>query len=366
MSGRRPDTTLVIQGCCHFAHHVDSLVYNFKDDFRHAPNGTQWLSFPQAFKSAGFNTTGCGKTYHSGHPKNFDQPYSWTQGVDYMGYDQGINECGDGKSAFCIVPNENETDLMDSRIADRAIELFGSHQQHNIKPWAVFAGFLRPHVDWRVPQRAYDLYPLDTVDPPKNPTLAPTAPKVAWVDGGYIDKKTLDLGSAKYTPYTPLPTNISTAWRRGYYASVSFVDKQIGRVLDELDRLGLRNSTVVGLLADHGYQLGEHAMWEKYTNWELAARVPFIISDPDSPSSHGKTTDALVEAVDMYPTLAELAGIKAESTVEGFSAAPLLQSPHRLWKLGAISQYARCSLQGDGFYTRCSGEDRQKIQVCTA
>lgn len=92
-------------------------------------------------------------------------------------------------------------------------------------------------------------------------------------------------------------------WRRGYYAAVSYVDSNIGKVLSALEDLGFAENTVVALLADHGYQLGEHSMWEKYTNWELAARVPMIIADPFSPQAHGAVSTALVESVDMWVPL---------------------------------------------------------------
>ena len=143
MSGRRPDTT---------------LTYNFKDSFRAAPAerngghaGNTWLSYPEYFKQHSYNTTGCGKTYHSGHPKNFDQPYSWTPGVEYVGYNQGLGFCG--QHAACALAANDTRHFTDDGLAARAIELLQSHRANEITPWFVAVGFIRPHVDWSAPQR---------------------------------------------------------------------------------------------------------------------------------------------------------------------------------------------------------------------
>ena len=256
MSGRRPDTT---------------KVWNFKDDFRHAPAddggnaGPAWITFPEAFKVNGYNTTGAGKTFHSGHPANFDQPYSWTEGTPYVGYNQlGSPGCPDiGTRAWCVVPDDVVNQTTDYIIASRAVELLESHAAHNVGPFAIFAGFIRPHLDWAAPQEYWDLYPADSIQMPTHRTFDKGAPKVAWVDGSYLDGKTLDLGGRKIEPYTPFPANITLKWRHAYYAAVSFMDAQVGRVLDAIDANGFGENTIVGFLADHGYQLGEHSFWEK-------------------------------------------------------------------------------------------------------
>jgi arylsulfatase A-like enzyme len=358
MSGRRPDST---------------LTYNFKDDFRHAPGGELMISLPEYFKTHGYNTTGCGKTYHAGKPANFDEPRSWTEGVPYRGYNQGLGFCGE--HCACALAANDTAHFTDDGIAARAIELMTSHKQHNIKPWFIGVGFIRPHVDWSAPQRFWDLYPeaACATDVAKIKTAPPTAPLIAWVDGGYVDKKSADLGkNYTFSPTVPVPDAVASHWRRGYYAAVSYMDWNVGKVLDAVDELGFTNDTVISFHSDHGYQLGEHAMWEKYTNWELAARVPWILSDPSAPASHGRSTKALTENVDIYPTLAAAAGLPAPAAgagdpgalVEGDSAAPLLSDPAREWKNAAFSQYARCDKdEATGVYKRCSGDPMESIQA---
>ena len=151
----------------------------------------------------------------------------------------------------------------------------------------------------------------------------------------------------------PIPVEVQQECRRGYMASVSWVDSQIGKVLDTLDSMSLTNNTLVVLFGDHGYQLGEHDSWHKMTNWELATRVPLIIRAPWKPASQGKSTYALVELVDLYRTIAELVGAPEPSTdIEGTSLAPLFDNPDLTAEeaaavtnkkaVAAFSQYTRC------------------------
>ncbi|OPZ03578.1 MAG: Arylsulfatase [candidate division BRC1 bacterium ADurb.BinA364] len=127
---------------------------------------------------------------------------------------------------------------------------------------------------------------------------------------------------------------------RHYYACVTFVDAQIGRVLAELDRLGLREKTIVILWGDHGWKLGEHGEWDKHTNFEIDANAPLIVSAPGQRNA-GRRCGALVEFVDVYPSLAELCGLPLPKHLEGISFAPLLEDPERPWKKAAFSQYPR-------------------------
>ncbi len=128
------------------------------------------------------------------------------------------------------------------------------------------------------------------------------------------------------------------------YAATSYVDAQIGRLVNELDRTGLRDNTIVVLWGDHGYQLGEHGLWNKHTNFEVATRSPLIISAPNVTTANTKT-DALVEFVDIYPTLVELAGLPLPEGLEGTSLVPLMHNPQRAWKQAAFSQYPRGGTQ---------------------
>jgi iduronate 2-sulfatase len=133
--------------------------------------------------------------------------------------------------------------------------------------------------------------------------------------------------------------------KHGYYACVSFTDANVGKLLDELDRLGLADNTIVVLWGDHGWKLGEHNSWCKHTNFENDANAPLIIRAPGQKSPGGKTR-ALVEFVDIYPTLCDLAGLERPAHLEGTSAAPLLDDPQQPWKPAAFSQYPRGSVMG--------------------
>jgi arylsulfatase A-like enzyme len=258
-----------------------------------------------------------------------------------------------------------------------------SHKTNNIGPWFVAVGFIRPHVDWSSPPEFWEYYSQDECrnDVATHKSAPPTSPKIAWVDGGYVDKKSGDLGENYHFNATlPVNDSIASIWRRGYYSAVAYTDYNIGKVLKAIDDLGFTNDTVVALMADHGYQLGEHSMWEKYTNWELSTRVPMMLSVPWKPQSHGIVSTALVENVDMYPTLAAAAGLPAPpmdcdnitkypggfngTCIEGSDLTPLLDEPFRPWKKAAFSQYARCNLnKTTGYYSRCSGSDRSQIEV---
>src|SRR5688500_4609820 len=135
-------------------------------------------------------------------------------------------------------------------------------------------------------------------------------------------------------------TEQALAMIRGYRACVSFMDAQVGRVLSALDELGLREKTIVVFWGDHGYHLGENRLWTKMTNYENGTRVPLIVAAPGR-QARGESSSALVELVDLYPSLAELCGLPRPSFLEGTSFVPLLDAPNRPWKQAAFSQYAR-------------------------
>jgi arylsulfatase A-like enzyme len=147
--------------------------------------------------------------------------------------------------------------------------------------------------------------------------------------------------------------------RHGYFASVSYIDAQIGRLLDELDRLDLRDNTNVVLWGDHGWKLGEHGSWCKMTNYEIDTRVPLIVSAPGK-RENGKDCDRLVEFVDLYPTLCQLSGLRVPENLEGLSFAPLLDDRTRPWKTAVFSQFLR-----EGIWTAPDGVEYMGFSVRT-
>jgi iduronate 2-sulfatase len=185
-------------------------------------------------------------------------------------------------------------------------------------PFFLLAGFNAPHTPYAVPKRYWDLY--DPQHLPGPAAGAPTTPPTIW---------------SNFVPETgayDMQVNEETIvrMRHGYYASVSYLDAQIGRLLDALDTHGLTDSTLVFLWSDHGYHLGERQHWGKRTPYELDTRAPVMLAGPDIP--RGASTDSLIEHIDFYPTLCDYAGLPKPDYLEGDSFAPLIANPRRAWK----------------------------------
>ena len=348
MTGRRPDTTKVWIG-----------IGN--SDFRVV--GPDWVSLPEHFKNNGYTTLGGGKTYHPGHPANYDEPKSWSQDQPY--FPLKATDCpkphnnsrldkskGDvsGIDTWCPLSEKKYPDSyhFEYKLANHTIDTL-KYVSKKGGPWFVAAGFYKPHVPWVMPQRFWDMY--ENVDIPDvlHRSRPVKSPDIAYHNQGFY----LDTNGTKYLPMpNPFPLEIEMEARRAYMAAVSWVDSQIGRVLDALDSMGLSNDTLVVLFGDHGFQLGEHDSWHKQTNWELATRVPMIIRAPWKPASQGKDSYALVESVDLYKTIAELVGApKPSDHVEGTSFATLFDQPELTAEEfasmfnetpAAYSQYPRC------------------------
>ena len=350
MTGRRPDTTKVWIG-----------IGN--NDFR--VTGPNWVSLPEHFKNNGYTTLGGGKTYHPGHPPNYDEPKSWSQDLPY--FPLNATDCPKHNSTDSAEVSKeggevskidtwcplSETKYPDSyhfeyKLASHTIDTL-KYVSKKGGPWFVAAGFYKPHVPWVMPQRFWDMYDDISIPTVLHRQRPINSPDIAFHNQGFY----LDTNGTKYLPMPmPFPVEIQQEARHAYMAAVSWVDSQIGRVLDGLESMGLANDTLVVLIGDHGFQLGEHDSWHKQTNWELAARVPMIIRAPWKPESQGKNSYALVESVDLYRTIADLVGApKPSNDVEGTSFAPLFDNPDLTAEeaasvlnktAAAYSQYPRC------------------------
>lgn len=226
-------------------------------------------------------------------------------------------------------PDVADNAYPDGLIADHAIEELGRLKD---TPFFLAVGFAKPHLPFNAPHRYWTLYDHDAIQLARNPFTPRGAPECALTTWGEL------------RAYHGIPKkgNLAADQARdlihAYYACISYVDAQIGRVLDELDRLGLSDNTIVVLWGDHGWKLGEHAMWCKHTNFELDTRSTLILCVPGMKTA-GRHTQALTEFVDIYPTLCELCGLELPSHLEGTSMAPLLDDPDRPWKKAAFSQY---------------------------
>jgi uncharacterized sulfatase len=323
LTGLRPDSTRVFD-----------LQYHFRQDLPDV------VTFPQMFLRHGYYVARVGKMYHYGNPgdigtNGLDDRVSWGERFNPAGRDKTTLETdimnftpkrGLG-SAMAFLADQTGTDEehTDGKVADQTIRLL---EQHKNKPFLIAAGFYKPHCPWVTPKRYFDLYSLDSI------SLPPITPQTP---GAYPPPA---LFSTRPWPYFGVTPDQARECKRAYYAAISFVDAQIGRLLDAVDRLGLRENTIIVFWSDHGYHLGEHGLWFKQSCFEESARVPLIISVPGQQTA-GRATTRPVELVDLYPTLAELAGLTPPQHLEGNSLCPLLGDPQAAWNHPAYTQVQR-------------------------
>ena len=231
------------------------------------------------------------------------------------------------------------------------------------RPFFVAAGFRRPHLAWYCPRKYYDMYPpaeeILLADNPNVPDGMPPIAYSTWRGTKFKDLKAMlnpsqcndDNIDIVYDKKCAFNDSVARELRRAYYACISYTDAQVGRVLQELENLDFADDTIIILWADHGWQLGEHNIWSKFTNFEDGTRVPFMIHVPGV-TDKGVITKSFVELIDIFPSLTDLAGIdvppmctenspKSIACVEGSSVAPLLKDPDWEWKKAAFSQFPR-------------------------
>lgn len=262
------------------------------------------------------------------------------------------------------VPDET---LYDGQVAQRAVAALRRQKQRQdattageAQPFFLAVGFLKPHLPFIAPRKYWDLYDPEKLEIAANPGPPYDAPAPALaipmdeLRDTYPRDVLVPSPHAKVPdpqiPYDlpksgPLTREQAIQLRRGYYACVSYVDAQVGLIVDELERLDLARNTIIVLVGDHGFSLGEHGLWGKLTNFEDATRSPLILSAPGRVAG-GTQTPALVELVDIYPTLCDLAGLPKPGRLEGASLVPLMENPRQPWKQAAFSQYPRKGLMG--------------------
>jgi arylsulfatase A-like enzyme len=201
------------------------------------------------------------------------------------------------------------------------------------QPFFLAVGFTKPHLPFVAPKKYWDLYDPAKIQLAPNKFRPKHAPEYAIQAGG-------EMRAYHGIPAGSIPDDLARQLKHGYYAAISYMDAQVGKVLDELDRLGLRENTIIVLWGDHGWKLGEHDAWCKHTNSENDTNAPLLLAAPGM-RERGVRSNALVEFVDIYPTLADLAGLALPAHLEGRSFKPVLQNPQRAWKSAAFSQYPR-------------------------
>ena len=308
-------------------------VYNLTQKFRDNLPGA--VTLPQLFMNDGYYTARVGKIFHYGVPieigtNGLDDSLSWNKRINPKGRDKAeedkvINLTPDnrlGAALSYLIAEGTDDEQTDGIAANEAIKLI---EENKDRPFFLAVGFYRPHCPFIAPKKYFDLYPLDKI---------PLAKKnnADWNDKPEAAKlvKNLNFG---------LSDDQMKEVIRAYYASITFMDAQVGKLLDALERNKLTENTIIVFWSDHGFNLGQHGQWFKQSLFEHSARNPLIISVPGIGS--GKKTDQVVELLDIYPTLAELCSLKPPSDLQGKSLVPLLKKPETNWNKAAYTQQTR-------------------------
>ena len=230
--------------------------------------------------------------------------------------------------------NAKESEYRDHQIATRAIKHLEELRDSD-SPFFLAVGFFKPHLPFCAPQKYWDLYDFDSIDVPENYRKPPEAPQGAIHQSGEL------RSYATIPPRGSLPTYQARKLIHGYYACVSFIDQQIGRLMKALDETGLAENTVIILCGDHGWQLGDHGMWNKHSCFETSMHTPLIVSVPGARQSgaRGSRISALTEFIDIYPSVCELTGVAKPDHLQGTSFVPLLDNPTLSGKPYAVGRY---------------------------
>lgn len=331
---------------------------------------TKGTNLGEHFKNNGWYTARVGKIYHMRVPGDIiagthglDIESSWTERFNSPGQEahtpgnyaclnlniftdelQGRESTAMPNRMFVSVKYKGDgSDQPDHQTASKIIQLLGEHKN---KPFFMAAGFVRPHYPNVAPEQYFENYQWQDMELPER------------IENDIDDIPKLGRPNTMNSnnPIGKYPDNQKRMWA-AYYATVTYMDEQVGRIMDELERLNLRENTAIVFLSDHGYHLGEHTFWQKSNLHEEVVRVPLIVSIPGMKPSK---TNAITELVDVYPTLAELAGLKIPSEVQGKSFVPILKNPTATVKSGALSFHRGIALRGDQFaYMRYTDETEE-------
>lgn len=355
MTGMRPDYTQVWD--------LKTMIRDINPDI---------VTIPQYFKAQGYHSVGVGKIFDprsvdkGGDSSSWSQPYAQTWHLDYnattgkpsghyqnerskdlaaeaqatgkKGWD-GVNKYLFAKDAWPVVES---VDVPDDAYDDGAIGNYAVKELEKLatrdEPFFFAVGFKKPHLPFVAPQKYWDLFERDEIDLAPFQRQAVNSPKIAY------------HSSPELRSYNGVPKkgDLDDATQRklihGYYASVAYIDAQVGKILDQLEALDLEDDTIIVFWGDHGFHLGDHGLWCKHTNFENATRVPLIISAPKS--KRNKMSTMPVELTDLFPTLCELAGLDVPTKLDGISLAPVVQKAKDDLREFAVSQYPRPKRMG--------------------
>ena len=339
LTGLRPDSARVWTLDVRFRHTVPDVV-----------------TLPQHFKQSGYDTVSFGKIFHNPWPDNvsWSEPHRWPEEAGLWSkearqrlarFREKMKSAGKSEAAIrrmrapaVEIVDVPDSEHIDGAIADQALEAMRRLAETD-KPFFLAAGFVRPHLPFVVPRQYWELYDRESIPLAKNGFLPKDSPRFA-MNTMYELRDYMDYADAPDPRDGSLTEAQQRELKHGYYASVSFIDAQVGRLLGELEALDLAKNTIVILWSDHGWKLGEHNSWCKQSNYEVDTRVPLVIRDPRA-GGNRRECRALVELLDVYPTLCELAGIPVPAHVEGDSLVSLLNDPGESVKQAAFSQFRR-------------------------
>jgi choline-sulfatase len=324
LTGRRPDVTGVLSNPG-----KNPMSPHFREKLPGA------VTLPQAFRTNGWVAARIGKLYHYGVPNNIG-----TAGLDdYPSWDFTVNPRGRDREShhkiFSLLPGQfgatlswladegSDSEQTDGLAAQEAVRLLESFKRDN-RPFFLGVGFYRPHTPYVAPRSYFDLYPRDRIELPRLSDDDRARRPAAAYQSAFKEQDVMTDDQRR-------------AAIQAYRASTTFMDAQVGQVLDALDRLGLAESTIVVFTSDHGYHLADHGLWQKRSLFERSARVPLIIALPRA-TVRGGGARGLAELVDLYPTLADLAGIKPAGPLDGVSLVPMLNDPSASVKDAAFTQ----------------------------
>jgi len=337
MTGMRPDST-----------------YCYNLDSHHRDKNIEVVTLPQHFIEHGYHAVNYGKIYH-GHMGKFNDTKSWSELWYYPPQNYTLNLRGylnpknleylathqkPGTNNFTAAATEGEDvadeDYPDGQTVKTVLENMPRFKEMNNKgkPFFLAVGFEKPHLPFIAPKKYWDMYDRSKIEVPSKaePENVPEIAMMNWGElRGYVG---MPKGKAEMDDET------AKELIHAYYACVSYVDALIGKLVQGLKEQGLYENTIIILWGDHGWKLGDYGDWCKLTNFELDTRVPLIINAPGY-RDKGAKTSALVELVDMYPTLCDLAGIPLADHLQGDSFKPLLENPDKEWKPAAFSQFPR-------------------------
>lgn len=327
LTGRRPDTLRLWMNGTHFRERNPDVV-----------------TLPQWFKDNGYETRCVGKIFHNWHTKEKGDRRSWSadEFLHYANHGDDKPEVKGGLPPnlalpigrdYTNVPMCERRDVADEayydgRVAAEAVKVLG---QVKDRPFFLAVGFWKPHAPFNAPKKYWDLY-----DPKKLPSLNPAWPRGAPELALHDSRELLGIPPKRIT----LSDEQVAEMRHGYFANISYMDAQVGKLLKALDDQRLRDRTIIVFLSDHGYHIGEHGLWAKTSCFEFDARVPLIMATPGTKHA-GQATSSLAELVDLFPTLTDLCGLKTPAGLEGVSLAPVLADPARSVKTMAFTQHPR-------------------------